>query len=62
MLEPLLKLLKSHRTIVHRARQPKAVLDKNLLSTFIACMHRSQLRNRYMRFIDEQQKITEYIE
>ena len=53
----LLEFLELQRPIVQGAGQAEPVLDQHLLALPVAVVHRPKLRQRHVRFVDDQQKI-----
>ena len=51
------KLIEIQRAVVVGRGQAEAVVDQALLARMVARVHRAHLRQRDVRFIDEQQKI-----
>src|SRR5262249_51876245 len=54
--EPL-PLLELQRTIVERGWQAEAVFDQRFLARAVAAVHRAQLWNRLVAFIDHEQRV-----
>ena len=50
-------LLEPERPVVERAGQPEAVLDERHFAAAVAGVHRPDLRNGHVRFVDKQQVI-----
>ena len=57
LMDALLKLCKIERPIIQRRRQAESVVNQALFSRLVARVHRSHLRNRHVRFINNHQKI-----
>ena len=51
------KLREGQRAVVKGARQTEAVIDKALLTAAVAGVHRTDLRQRHMALVHEQQKV-----
>ena len=57
LMDALLKLRKIERPIIQRRRQAESVVNQALFSRLVARVHRSHLRNRHVRLINNHQKI-----
>ena len=57
LLHERLKFLRTQRAIFHRARQPKTEFHKARLAGTVAVGHSVNLRERDVRFVDEDEKI-----
>src|SRR5215208_4266567 len=56
-----LELLEHERSIVERARQAEPVLDQVLLARAVAAIHPADLRDGYVAFIDDHQRMARQI-
>ena len=54
---PPLELVELQRPVVERAGQPEAVLDQRFLAAAVAEVHAADLRQRDVRFIDDEQEV-----
>ncbi len=52
-----LEFLEAQRPIIQRAGQPEAMLHQRLLALAVSVEHGSDLRDRHVRFVDDQQEI-----
>ncbi len=57
LADPLEELLPLQRAVVHRARQPEAVVDQRRLAGAVALVHRPDLRHRHMALVEDQQEV-----
>ena len=57
LTHPLNELIPAQRSIVHCTRQPESVIDERALAAHIALVHRPDLRNRDMRFVDDEEEV-----
>ncbi|OIQ66167.1 hypothetical protein GALL_522680 [mine drainage metagenome] len=55
--DPLDKLAPLERSVIQGAGQTEAVFDEGALSRCIPFEHRANLRNSYVRLVDDQKKI-----
>ncbi|CAB5032326.1 unannotated protein [freshwater metagenome] len=51
------ELLKGLRAVIHRARQPEAVVDERLFAAAVAFVHRANLRHGLVRLVDEADEV-----
>ena len=56
-----LEFVKAQRTIVHRRWQPKSIVDQIFLARPVSFVHTTDLRDRYMTFVDHHQRILRQI-
>jgi hypothetical protein len=57
LLDPLQELLEPQRPVVHRRRQPEAVLDQRPLPRHVALVHAADLRDGHVRLVDHQHEV-----
>ena len=57
LINLIFKFLKIQRTVVQCRRKAKAVINQSLFAAAIAVVHRTDLRNRHVRLIDDNEKI-----
>ena len=57
LVDAVLEFFKCERPIIERRRHPETVVHQGLLARAIAVKHAAHLRNRLVRFVDEQQII-----
>src|SRR5690606_2168569 len=53
----LLPFIEAQRPVVERRRQTEAVFDQRLLARTVAAVHRTELRDRLVALIDDEQRI-----
>src|SRR5690606_25756586 len=51
------ELFELERAIVERARETEAVLDERLLPRAVAAVHRSDLRHRLVRLVEDEEEV-----
>ncbi|MBG9885172.1 hypothetical protein ABE10_00935, partial [Bacillus toyonensis] len=57
LTDPPGELVPAQRAVVHRARQPEAVVDQCPLARGVALVHRPDLRHCHMGLIDDEQEV-----
>ena len=57
LADPVEELLPHQRAVVHRARQPEAVVDEHPLAGHVALVHRADLRHGLVRLVDDEQEV-----
>ena len=57
LADPVEELLPPQRPVVHRARQPEAVVDQVALAGHVAFVHAADLRHRDVRLVDDEQEV-----
>ena len=57
LLDPLLELLETERTVVDRARQPEPEVDERGLPRDVALVHAVELRHRHVRLVDHDEVV-----
>ena len=57
LVHMVFELAEVERAVVQRRRQPKAELHKRLFAGLVAAVHPAYLRQRHMRFVNEQQVV-----
>ncbi len=57
LADPVEELLPAQRPVVHRARQPEAVVDQVALAGHVAFVHPADLRDRDVRLVDDEQEV-----
>ena len=57
LADPVEELLPPQRPVVHRARQPEAVVDEVALARHVAFVHAADLRHRDVRLVDDEQEV-----
>ena len=54
LIDQRFKLFKPHRPVVQRTRQAEAIFHQRFLTRPVAVVHSADLRQRHMRFINDQ--------
>ena len=57
LADPVEELLPAQRPVVHRARQPEAVVDQVALAGHVAFVHPADLRDGDVRLVDDEQEV-----
>ena len=57
LTDPVEEFLPFQRAVVHRAREPEAVIDQGSLTRHVPLVHRADLRHGVVGLVDDQQKI-----
>ena len=57
LVDPVGELLPLQRAVVHRRRQPEAVLHQRPLAAHVALVHAADLRHGHVRLVDDQQEV-----
>ncbi len=57
LADPVQELLPPQRPVVHRARQPEAVLHQVALAGHVALVHATDLRHRDVRLVDDEHEV-----
>ncbi|CAM5515778.1 hypothetical protein SCYAM73S_08673 [Streptomyces cyaneofuscatus] len=57
LVDPLQELLPLQRAVVHRGRQPEAVVDEGPLAGGVALVHRADLRHGDVRLVEDEQEV-----
>ncbi len=57
LIDSRFPFIELQRSVIKRRRQTEAIFDKSLLPGSITGIHRSDLRNRYVRLVNDRKKV-----